>query len=402
MRGIDDLEVGGRVVLLRADLNVPLDGAEITDDGRIRASLPTITKLADRGARVLICAHLGRPRGSTYAERAAGGPSLAPVAARLADLLGSEVTLAGDVAGPAAAAVAAGLADGQVGMLENVRFEPGETSKDDARRAELAARLAALAQLYVGDGFGAMHRKHASVYDLPGLLPHAAGYLVLAEVAMLRRLTQDPARPYVVVLGGAKPSDKLAVIENLLDQADRLIIAGGMSYTFLKARGHEVGQSLLEADMIPQVAAVLAEAAGRGVEIVLPVDLVGATGYAPGAEHQVFPVTGFPADRESLDMGPATRELFASKLADAQTVFWNGPAGVFEFPAFAAGTRAVAEAISRVRGLTVVGGGDSAAAVRALGFADDSFTHISTGGGASLEYLEGRDLPGLVALEDNG
>jgi phosphoglycerate kinase len=402
MRGIDDLEVGGRVVLLRADLNVPLDGAEITDDGRIRASLPTITKLADRGARVLICAHLGRPRGSTYAERAAGGPSLAPVAARLADLLGSEVTLAGDVAGPAAAAVAAGLADGQVGMLENVRFEPGETSKDDARRAELAARLAALAQLYVGDGFGAMHRKHASVYDLPGLLPHAAGYLVLAEVAMLRRLTQDPARPYVVVLGGAKPSDKLAVIENLLDQADRLIIAGGMSYTFLKALGHEVGQSLLEADMIPQVAAVLAEAAGRGVEIVLPVDLVGATRYAPDAEHQVFPVTGFPADRESLDMGPATRELFASKLADAQTVFWNGPAGVFEFPAFAAGTRAVAEAISRVRGLTVVGGGDSAAAVRALGFADDSFTHISTGGGASLEYLEGRDLPGLVALEDNG
>jgi phosphoglycerate kinase len=402
MRGIDDLEVGGRVVLLRADLNVPLDGAEITDDGRIRASLPTITKLADRGARVLICAHLGRPRGSTYAERAAGGPSLAPVAARLADLLGSEVTLAGDVAGPAAAAVAAGLADGQVGMLENVRFEPAETSKDDARRAELAARLAALAQLYVGDGFGAMHRKHASVYDLPGLLPHAAGYLVLAEVAMLRRLTQDPARPYVVVLGGAKPSDKLAVIENLLDQADRLIIAGGMSYTFLKARGHEVGQSLLEADMIPQVAAVLAEAAGRGVEIVLPVDLVGATGYAPDAEHQVFPVTGFPADRESLDMGPATRELFASKLADAQTVFWNGPAGVFEFPAFAAGTRAVAEAISQVRGLTVVGGGDSAAAVRALGFADDSFTHISTGGGASLEYLEGRDLPGLVALEDNG
>jgi phosphoglycerate kinase len=402
MRGIDDLEVGGRVVLLRADLNVPLDGAEITDDGRIRASLPTITKLADRGARVLICAHLGRPRGSSYAERAAGGPSLAPVAARLADLLGSEVTLAGDVAGPAAAAVAAGLADGQVGMLENVRFEPGETSKDDARRAELAARLAALAQLYVGDGFGAMHRKHASVYDLPGLLPHAAGYLVLAEVAMLRRLTQDPARPYVVVLGGAKPSDKLAVIENLLDQADRLIIAGGMSYTFLKARGYEVGQSLLEADMIPQVAAVLAAAAGRGVEIVLPVDLVGATGYAPDAEHQVFPVTGFPADRESLDMGPATRELFASKLADAQTVFWNGPAGVFEFPAFAAGTRAVAEAISRVRGLTVVGGGDSAAAVRALGFADDSFTHISTGGGASLEYLEGRDLPGLVALEDNG
>jgi phosphoglycerate kinase len=402
MRGIDDLEVSGQVVLLRADLNVPLDGATITDDGRIRASLPTITKLAARGARVLICAHLGRPKGASYEERAAGGPSLAPAAARLAELLGREVTLAGDVAGPAAAEVAAGLADGQVAMLENVRFEPAETSKDDGQRAGLAGRLAALAQLYVGDGFGAMHRRHASVYDLPALLPHAAGYLVLAEVAVLRRLTRDPARPYVVVLGGAKPSDKLAVIENLLDKTDRLLIVGGMSYTFLKARGYEVGHSLLEADKIPQVTAVLAEAARRGVEIVLPVDLVGATGFAPDAEHEVFPVTAFPADRESLDMGPATRALLADKLADAQTVFWNGPAGVFEFPAFAAGTRAVAEAISRVSGLTVVGGGDSAAAVRALGFADDAFTHISTGGGASLEYLEGRELPGLAALEDAG
>jgi phosphoglycerate kinase len=402
MRGIDDLEVSGRVVLLRADLNVPLDGATITDDGRIRASLPTITKLAGRGARVLICAHLGRPKGTSYAERAAGGPSLAPIAARLAALLGGEVTLAGDVAGPAAARVAAGLADGQVAMLENVRFEPAETSKDDGQRAGLAARLAALAQLYVGDGFGAMHRRHASVYDLPALLPHAAGYLVLAEVAVLRRLTQDPARPYVVVLGGAKPSDKLAVIENLLDKADRLLIVGGMSYTFLKARGLEVGNSLLEADQIPQVSAVLTEAARRGVEIVLPVDLVGATGYAPDAEHEVFPVTSFPADRESLDMGPATRALLAAKLADARTVFWNGPAGVFEFPAFVAGTRAVAEAISGVSGLTVVGGGDSAAAVRALGFTGSSFTHISTGGGASLEYLEGRELPGLAALEDAG
>jgi phosphoglycerate kinase len=402
MRGIDDLEVSGRVVLLRADLNVPLDGATITDDGRIRASLPTIAKLAARGARVLICAHLGRPKGASFGERAAGGPSLAPVAARLAELLGGEVTLAVDVAGPAAAEVAAGLADGQVAMLENVRFEPAETSKDDGQRAGLAGRLAALAQLYVGDGFGAMHRRHASVFDLPALLPHAAGYLVLAEVAVLRRLTQDPARPYVVVLGGAKPSDKLAVIENLLDKADRLLIVGGMSYTFLKACGHEVGHSLLEADKIPQVTAVLAEAARRGVEIVLPVDLVGATGFAPDAEHEVFPVTAFPAERESLDMGPATRALVARKLADAQTVFWNGPAGVFEFPAFAAGTRAVAAAISRVSGLTVVGGGDSAAAVRKLGFSDDAFTHISTGGGASLEYLEGRELPGLAALEDAG
>lgn len=400
MRGIDDLDVRGQVVLLRADVNVPLDGAAITDDGRIRASLPTIAKLAGRGARVLICAHLGRPKGTSYGERAGGGPSLAPVARRLAELLGRDVALAGDVAGPGAAEIAAGLADGQIGMLENVRFEPAETSKDDAQRAELAARLAALAQLYVGDGFGAMHRRHASVYDLPELLPHAAGYLVLAEVAVLRRLTQDPARPYVVVLGGSKPSDKLAVIDNLLGQADRLLIGGGMSYTFLKAQGHEVGKSLLEADMIPQVADVLQEAARRGVEVVLPVDLVGAASFAPGAAHDIFPVTGFPADRESLDMGPATRAIFAAKLADAKTVFWNGPVGVFEFPAFAAGTRAVADAISHVDGLTVVGGGDSAAAVRALGFDDSAFTHISTGGGASLEYLEGGQLPGLAVLAD--
>jgi phosphoglycerate kinase len=405
MRGIDELDVTGRTVLLRADLNTPLDGSTITDDGRIRASLPTIGKLADRGARILVCAHLGRPAGAGYAERAAGGPSLRPVAERLSELLGAEVQLAADVAGPSAAEVAAGLADGAVGMVENVRFEPAETSKDDTERAGLARRLAALAGpdgRYVGDGFGALHRKHASVFDLPALLPHAAGDLVLAEVAVLRRLTEDPERPYVVVLGGAKPSDKLAVISNLLDSADRLLIGGGMSYTFLKAQGHEVGQSLLEPDMVPRVAEVLEEAAKRGVEVVLPVDLVAATGYAPDAEHEVARVGAFPADRESLDMGPETRALFAEKLADAKTVFWNGPVGVFEFPAFAAGTRAVAEAISQVKGLTVVGGGDSAAAVRALGFAEDSFTHISTGGGASLEYLEGRPLPGLAALEGSG
>jgi phosphoglycerate kinase len=405
MRTIEELDVAGRTVLLRADLNVPLDGATITDDTRITASLATITRLAGRGARVLILAHLGRPHGDGYADRAAGGPSLKPVAERLAGLLGADVPLAADVAADSAAGLAASLSDGQVGMAENVRFEPGETSKDDAQRAALAGRLAALAGpggRYVGDGFGALHRKHASVFDLPGLLPHAAGDLVLAELEVLRRLTQSPARPYVVVLGGAKPSDKLGVISQLLDSADRLLIGGGMSYTFLKAQGHEVGNSLLEPDQLPQVSAVLAEAARRGVEVVLPVDLVAATRYAPDAEHEVTPVTSFPADRESLDMGPATRALFAAKLADAKTVFWNGPVGVFEFPAFAAGTRAVAQAISEVAGLTVVGGGDSAAAVKALGFDAASFTHISTGGGASLEYLEGRTLPGLAALEAPG
>ena len=401
MRDIADLDVGGQAVLLRADLNVPLDGTTITDDGRIRASLPTITTLAGRGARVLICAHLGRPKGEDFTARAAGGPSLRPVASRLSELLGLAVPLASDVAGPSAAKVASGLPDGGVGLLENVRFEPAETSKDDAQRAGLARQLASLATLYVGDGFGALHRKHASVYDVPGLLPHAAGQLVQAEIAVLRRLTEHPERPYVVVLGGAKPSDKLAVISHLLDKADRLIIGGGMSYTFLAAQGYEVGRSLLEADQVGNVKDVLTEAAARGVEIVLPVDLVGATGFAADAEHQVYPVSEFPPDRESLDMGPLTRELFARKLSDARTVFWNGPVGVFEFPAFAAGTRAVAEAISQVPGLTVVGGGDSAAAVRQLKFPDSAFGHISTGGGASLEYLEGKTLPGLAALEDD-
>jgi 3-phosphoglycerate kinase len=404
MRGIDQLDVAGKTVLLRADLNTPLDGTRITDDGRIRASLPTITRLADRGARIMILAHLGRPKGTDFAERAAGGPSLQPVAGRLSELLGRDVPLAADVAGESAAAVVAGLADGEVGMAQNIRFEPAETSKDDAERAGLARRLAALAGpdgRYVADGFGALHRKHASVYDLPALLPHAAGDLVLDEVAVLRRLTENPQRPYVVVLGGAKPSDKLAVIANLIGSADRLIIGGGMSYTFLKAQGYEVGKSLLEPDMIPRVSELLAEAARRGVEVVLPVDLVAATHYAPDAEHAVVSVGDFPADRESMDMGPQTRALFAEKLADAKTVFWNGPVGVFEFPAFAAGTRAAAEAIAKVPGLTVVGGGDSAAAVRILGFPEGSFSHISTGGGASLEYLEGRPLPGLAALDDS-
>ena len=411
MRGIDAEEVSGRAVLLRADLNVPLEGTRITDDGRIRASLPTISKLAGRGARVIVLAHLGRPSGADFAERAGGGPSLEPVAGRLARLLGRPVAFAGDVAGPSAAAVAAGLADGDVAMLENVRFEPAETSKDDEQRAALARGLAAVGTramgqaaagpLYVGDGFGAVHRKHASVYDLPRLLPHVAGDLVLSEVEVLRRLTRDPRRPYVLVLGGAKPSDKLGVIGNLLDRADRLLIGGGMSYTFLAAQGYEVGKSLLEAAQIPHVRRLMDEAARQDVEIVLPADIVAATHFAADADHDVVPAADFPADREGMDIGPATRALFASKLAGAKTVFWNGPMGVFEFPAFAAGTLAVAKAISGVSGLTVVGGGDSAAAVRQLGLGEDAFGHISTGGGASLEYLEGATLPGLAALGED-
>jgi phosphoglycerate kinase len=401
MLSIDDLDVAGKRVLLRSDLNVPLDKAgsgAITDDGRIRASLPVIRKLAERGARVVIMAHLGRPKGADFAERAAGGPSLKVVAGRLAELFGKPVEFATDLVGPSAAQAVAGLADGDVALLENVRFEPAETSKDDAERGALAERLAALGDVYVGDGFGVVHRKQASVYDLPALLPHAAGDLVTAEVAVLERLTQSPERPYVVVLGGAKVSDKLGVIGNLLKLADRLLIGGGMAYTFLAAQGHEVGTSLLEADQVETVRGLLADAAARAVEIVLPVDIVAATGFAADAEHEVVAASAIPADRMGLDIGPDSRALFAARLADAKTVFWNGPMGVFEFPAFAGGTRAVAEALTKVDGLTVVGGGDSAAAVRALGMSDDQFGHISTGGGASLEYLEGKTLPGLVAL----
>jgi phosphoglycerate kinase len=401
MKRAEDLDVAGQTVLVRADLNVPMDGSAITDDGRVRASLPTIQDLVRREAAVIVCAHLGRPKGDGYAARAAGGPSLRPVATRLSELLGQPVTLADDVAGESARIIAETMDSGEVALLENVRFEPAETSKDDAVRGELAARLAALADVYVGDGFGAMHRKHASVYDVPRLLPHAAGQLVLAEVAVLRQLTTSPPRPYVVVLGGAKVSDKLAVIGNLIGRADRLLIAGGMAYTFLAAQGHKVGNSLLETEQIPQVTAVLADAAKAGVEVVLPVDHVVADRFSADAEPEVVPGPDIPDGKLGLDIGPATRELFSRKLADAKTVFWNGPPGVFEFPAFAAGTRALAEAISHVAGLTVVGGGDSAAAVRQLNLPPDAYTHISTGGGASLEYLEGRTLPGLAALEDS-
>ena len=403
MQTVDDLgpDLSGRRVLVRSDLNVPFDksgSGVITDDGRIRASLPVIAVLAERGARVVVMAHLGRPKGADFAERAAGGPSLAPVAQRLSELLGQPVAFAADLVGPSAAATVAALADGEVALLENVRFEPAEPSTDDGERSVLAAQLAALGDLYVGDGFGVVHRKQASVYDLPGLLPNAAGDLITAEVSVLRRLTENPARPYVVVLGGAKVSDKLGVIGNLLELADRVLIGGGMAYTFLAALGYPVGSSLLEADQVDSCNAILARAQVEGVELVLPTDIVVAPAFAPDAPATVVAADAIPADQMGLDIGPASRELFASKLADAKTVFWNGPMGVFEFPAFAAGTRAVAEALTKVDGLTVVGGGDSAAAVRSFGLAEADFGHISTGGGASLEYLEGKTLPGLTAL----
>jgi phosphoglycerate kinase len=401
MQSIDDLDVAGRRVLVRSDLNVPFDksgSGEITDDGRIRASLPVIAALAERGARVVVMAHLGRPKGADFAERAAGGPSLRPVAQRLGELLGRPVAFATDLIGPSATATVAGLADGEVALLENVRFEPAETAKDDAERTVLASELARLGDAYVGDGFGVVHRKQASVYDLPALLPHAAGGLITAEVAVLKRLTEEPRRPYVVVLGGSKVSDKLGVIGNLLGLADRVLIGGGMVFTFLAALGHEVGTSLLEADHIDSCKALLAQAAERGVELVLPTDIVVAPRFAADAPATVVAADAIPADQMGLDIGPASRDLFVAKLADAKTVFWNGPMGVFEFPAFAAGTRAVAEALTKLDGLTVVGGGDSAAAVRSFGLADGDFGHISTGGGASLEYLEGKTLPGLTAL----
>ncbi|WP_049577038.1 phosphoglycerate kinase [Nocardiopsis sp. SBT366] len=393
MRTIDELDVSGKRVFVRADLNVPLDGDRITDDGRIRAALPTIEKLRERGARVIVAAHLGRPKGAPDPQY-----SLRPVAARLGELLGTEVAFAADTAGESARATSAALGDGEIALLENVRFEPGETSKDDAERGELADRFAQLADLYVGDAFGAVHRRHASVFDLPGKLPHAVGGLVLTEVEVLKRLTENPERPYVVALGGSKVSDKLAVIDNLLGTADRLLIGGGMVFTFLKAKGYEVGSSLLEADQLDTVRGYLERAEREGVEIVLPVDVVAAEKFAADAPHADVDVDAIPADRMGLDIGPKSQELFAAKLADARTVFWNGPMGVFEMAPYAGGTRALAQALVDSDALTVVGGGDSAAAVRSLGFDEAAFGHISTGGGASLEYLEGKDLPGIDAL----
>jgi phosphoglycerate kinase len=397
MRSVDDLiaeGVSGRRVLLRTDLNVPVDKSSgaITDDGRIRASLPTLQALRDAGARVIVAAHLGRPKGAPDPQY-----SLAPVAARLSELLGAPVPLAADVAGDDARAKAAGLADGDVLLLENVRFEAAETSKDDAERGELADRLAALADLYVDDAFGAVHRKHASVYDVAQRLPHAAGGLVARELEVLTRLTTDPDRPYVVVLGGSKVSDKLAVIEALLPKVDRLLVGGGMCFTFLAAQGHGVGGSLLEADQVDTCRRLLAEAGDR---IVLPVDVVVAADLTDDAETTVVSVDAIPDGLKGLDVGPRTVELFGTELGDARTVFWNGPMGVFELAPFQAGTRGVAQSVAAVGGLSVVGGGDSAAAVRQLGLDEAAYGHISTGGGASLEYLEGRELPGLAVLAD--
>jgi phosphoglycerate kinase len=395
VRTIDDLgDLSGRTVLVRSDLNVPLDGPRITDDGRIRASLPTIERLRAAGARVVVCAHLGRPKGVVDPAF-----SLSSVAARMAELLGSPVAFATDTVGEAARATVAGLAPGEVALLENLRFDPRETSKDDDQRGAFADELASLADAYVSDGFGVVHRKQASVYDVPQRLPHAAGGLVLAEVEVLHRLTHDPERPYVVVLGGSKVSDKLGVIERLLATADRILVGGGMVFTFLAAQGHEVGNSLLEADQLDRVREYLEEARRRGVDLVLPVDIVAAAAFSADASHDVVPADAIPHDRIGLDIGPRSAELFARSLADARTVFWNGPMGVFEMQPYSNGTRAVAQALVDSRAFTVVGGGDSAAAVRALGFDESAFGHISTGGGASLEYLEGTALPGLTVLD---
>jgi len=400
VRSISDLDVAGRRVLVRADLNVPLgedaNGVRvITDDGRIRASVPTIRALAERGAKVIVCAHLGRPKGEVRPEF-----SLAPAAARLSELLGQPVTLASDVVGESAQATVAALHDGQVAMLENLRFEAAETSKVDAERAAFAAKLADLADLFVSDGFGVVHRKQASVYDIALLLPHAAGGLVQTEAEIFGKVLHNPDRPYVVVLGGSKVSDKLGVIGNLLQHVDRLLIGGGMCFTFLAAQGHGVGNSLLEADQIQTCREFLDDAAKRGVELLLPLDVVVADRFSADATTHVVPVDAIEPGWSGLDIGPATVELFASRLADAKTVVWNGPMGVFELAPFAHGTKAVAEAIIAVDGTTVVGGGDSAAAVRLLGLPEDGFTHISTGGGASLELLEGKTLPGLAVLEE--
>ena len=394
MPDLSTIDVAGKRVFLRCDLNVPLKEGVIKDDGRIKASLPTIQALLEKGASLVIAAHLGRPKGEAKPEL-----SLAPVAKRLSELLGREVKFTGEVTGAAVTAAAESLKAGEILLLENIRFSAAETSKEESERAAFAQELAQLADVYVGDGFGAVHRKHASVFDLPQLLPHAAGKLVAAEVEVLKKLTQNPERPYGVVLGGAKVSDKLGVIENLLGKVDVLAIGGGMVFTFLKAQGKEIGTSLVEAEMLDVVTGLIATAEKNGVKLLLPTDIVVAPTFSADATPTLVSADAIPANQMGLDIGPVSAAAFAAEIVKCKTLFWNGPMGVFEFPNFAAGTKVVAQALTQVSGISVVGGGDSAAAVRALGFADSQFGYISTGGGASLEYLEGKELPGLTALE---
>jgi phosphoglycerate kinase len=399
LRTIESLgSLSGKRVIVRCDLNVPLEDGRITDDGRVRASLPTLNQLISQGARVVVISHLGRPEGEPNPQY-----SLEPVAQRLGELLDRPVGFAGDTVGPSATDAVARLADGDVLVLENLRFNPGETSKDDSERSAFAQQLAALGDALVSDGFGVVHRKQASVYDLAGILPSAAGLLIAAELDVLDRLTETPETPYTVVLGGSKVSDKLGVIGHLLPRVQSLLIGGGMLFTFLAAQGHKVGSSLLEADQLDTVRGYLAEAEKRGVRIVLPTDIVVASKFGADAEHVVTPAdaieeTPYGDKGLGLDIGPETAQAFADIIRSSKTVFWNGPMGVFELAPFAEGTRTVAAALTEVDGLSVVGGGDSAAAVRILGFDDDQFGHISTGGGASLEFLEGKRLPGLEVL----
>ncbi len=395
MKTIDDLAVTDLRVLVRADLNVPLDGDRIADDGRIRASLPTLTALTGRGAKVIVCAHLGRPEGKPDLRY-----SLAPVAARLGELLGGRVELAADTTGPSARATVAALRPGGLVMLENLRFNAAETSKDDVQRGLFADQLAELADLYVADGFGAMHRRHASVYDIAVRLPHAAGYLVKAEVAALIRLTADIRRPYVVVLGGAKVADKFAAIGSLIDTANQILIGGAMAFPFLAAQGHKTGTSLLEASQVSVAAGYLDQAARASRQIVLPSDVIVAAGPSADMPHEVVAAGAIPADLMGLDIGPESAASFAGSIMAAGTVFWNGPMGVFELSPYADGTRTVAQALTESNAFSFVGGGDTGAAIRALGFPEGAFGHVSTGGGASLEFIQGKTLPGLAALEE--
>ena len=392
---LQSVDVAGKRVLLRCDLNVPIKEGVIGDDGRIRASLPTIRYLVDHGASVVIMAHLGRPKGERNPEM-----SLAPVASRLSELLGLPMLFSPEIVGPSADAAKAALIPGQILLLENIRYEAAETSKDESERAGFATQLATGMDLFVSDGFGAVHRKHASVYDVAKILPNAAGFLVAAEIDVLKKLTENPDRPYGVVLGGAKVSDKIGVIQNLLDKVNVLAVGGGMLFTFLAAQGHEIGKSLVELDLIDDVKKLLAEDKDLGVELLLPTDIVVAPTFAIDAPPTLVSASEIPADQIGLDIGPVSAAAFGAAIEKCHTVFWNGPMGVFEFPNFAHGTRVIAESLTKVSGISVVGGGDSAAAVRALGFRDDQFGYISTGGGASLEYLEGKPLPGIEVLQN--